>query len=220
MPPFEVDQREERAALGEPKARELWALGRPSGAARPSWPDDAQLAEPLVAGDVWAREVLYRKYVDVVWGLSLRLMGNRSEAEDIVQDTFMEAFRDVGQLRDGAAIRGWLLRIAVHQAHRRFRRRRLLRALGLDRGSDDAELDRLANPGVSAEVVTELGLLQRQLSDLPAKQRIAWSLRVIEGCSLEEVARLCQCSLATAKRQISAAQARIGQHITVQASDE
>jgi RNA polymerase sigma-70 factor (ECF subfamily) len=220
VPPFEVDQREERAAIGEPTRRELWALGQPSQAGRPAWPDDAQLAERLVSGDAWAREVLYRKYVDAVWGLSLRLMGNRSEAEDIVQDTFIEAYRDVGQLRKGAAIRGWLLRITVHQAHRRFRRRRLLRALGLERGVDSAELDKLATPGASAEVVVELALLQRQLSALPANQRIAWSLRVIEGYALEEVARLCQCSLASAKRHISAAQARIDQHIAFEASDD
>lgn len=220
MPAFELDQREERAAIGEPKRRELWALGQPSGSGRAAWPEDAQLSERLVSGDAWAREALYRKYVDVVWGLSLRLMGNRSDAEDIVQDTFIEAFRDVGQLRDGAAIRGWLLRITVHQAHRRFRRRKLLRALGLDRGVEVAELDRLATPGASAEVVAELGLLQRQLSDLPANQRIAWSLRVVEGYSLEEVASLCGCSLATAKRHISAAQSRIGQHIASEGRDE
>jgi RNA polymerase sigma-70 factor, ECF subfamily len=184
-----------------------------------TWPDDATLAERLVSGDVWAREVLYRKYVDAVWGLALRLVGNRSEAEDIVQDTFMEAFRDVGQLRDRAAVRAWLLRVTVHQTHRRFRRRRLLRALGLDREAPVEQLERLAAPSVPPEVAIELGLLQRVLAELPAEQRIAWSLRVVEGYALEEVAELCACSLATAKRRIAAAQARVGQHVAVEQGD-
>jgi RNA polymerase sigma-70 factor (ECF subfamily) len=227
VPAFTVDQRDERDATREPKRRELRALGEQPPAAQPepvpeqlTWPDEAQLAERLVTGEPKARELLYRKYVETVWGLALRLMGNRSEAEDIVQDTFIEAFRDVGQLRDRAAIRAWLLRIAVHQVHRRFRRRRLLRALGMDRGAEVEQLEQLVAPGVSPEVVTELAIVQRVLSELPADQRIAWCLRAIEGYALEEVARLCECSLATAKRRISAVQARIAQHVALEVADE
>ena len=213
VPAFKVDQLEKGSAL------RVSTLRAPRVVAEP-WPDDEQLAERLASGDVRAREILYRKYVEHVWGLALRLMGNRSEAEDIVQDTFMEAFRDVGQLRERAAIRAWLLRVTVHQAHRRFRRRRLLRVLGLDRGTEVEQLDKLAAASAPADVVLELGLLQRVLAELPANQRVAWSLRVVEGYSLDDVARLCECSLATAKRRISAAQARIGQHIEIEVADE
>jgi RNA polymerase sigma-70 factor, ECF subfamily len=214
VPAFEVDQHD---AIHAPKRREPRGVGTHSE--RALWPDDVQLAERLISGDSWAREVLYRKYVEVVWGLALRLVGNRSDAEDVVQDTFIEAFRDVGQLRDRAAIRPWLLRVTVHQVHRRFRRRRLLRALGLDRGADLEELASLVAPNLSPELAVELGLVQRLLAQLPAAERIAWCLRAVEGYALEEVARLCDCSLATAKRRISAAQARIGSHVTLQADE-
>lgn len=212
MPAFRVDQRKGADAGREPQRRDL--------PGRLAWPDDAQLAERLVSGEVWAREVLYRKYVEVVWGLALRLMGNRSDAEDIVQDAFMEAFRDVGQLRDRTAIRAWLLRVTVHQVHRRFRRRRLLRALGLDRGAEVEQLEKVVAASVPPDVVIELGLLNRVLGELPANQRVAWSLRTIEGYALEEVAVLCDCSLATAKRRIAAAQLRIGQHLEVEVAGD
>jgi RNA polymerase sigma-70 factor, ECF subfamily len=187
------------------EARKHKRFGRSSEPTPLSPPlDDAELAARLARGDRWAQEAFYRKYVALVWGVSLRLMGNRSDAEDLVQDTFAEALRDAKQLRDGRAFRRWVMSIAVHQAHRRFRRRRVLRTLGLDRGEEVATLDTLASPGAGPEVETELRKLGELLETLPARRRIVWTLRVLQGCSLDEVAELCGCSLATAKRDVQA----------------
>jgi RNA polymerase sigma-70 factor (ECF subfamily) len=177
-------------------------------------PDDGELAERLARGDAWAREALYRKYVQAVWGLALRLTGDRSDAEDVVQDTFAEALRDAAQLRDRGAIRAWLMGVAVHQVHRRFRRRRLLRVLGLDRGADTS-LDELAARDTPQDVLAELQKISRELGRLPPKPRIAWTLRFVEGCTLAEVAAYCECSLATAKRQIATAQRRLAHHVSI-----
>ena len=176
--------------------------------------DDAELVLRLASGDAWAKEALYRKYVHTIFGLALRLSGDRADAEDIVQDTFAEALRDVQQVRNRGALRSWLVSVAVHQVHRRFRRRRLLRVLGLDR-NDEAALDALASPDVSAEQRLELRLLGQLLASLPASDRLAWSLRFIEGCSLDEVAQRGDCSLATAKRRIARAQNKIARHVTI-----
>jgi RNA polymerase sigma-70 factor (ECF subfamily) len=176
-------------------------------------PDDRELAERLARGDAWAREALYRKYVSAVWGLALRLTGDRTDAEDVVQDTFAEALRDAAQLRDHGAIRPWLLSVAVHQVHRRFRRRRLLRLLGLDRGVEPQSLDALAARETPPDVVLELRNIAGVLAGLPPKPRIAWTLRYVEGCTLSEVAEYCQCSLATAKRQIVVAQRKLAGHV-------
>ena len=158
--------------------------------------DDPELIERLARGDAWAKEALYRKYVHTIFGLALRLLGQRADAEDVVQDTFAEALRD------------------VHQVHRRFRRRRLLRVLGLER-SEEPALDGFASPAVSAEQRLELRLLAQVLASLPARERMAWSLRFVEGCSLDEVARYCDCSLATAKRRIASAQRVVARHVRI-----
>ncbi len=186
---------------------------------------DADLAIRLVAGEPWAREAFYRRYVKAVWCTALRLVGNRSDADDVVQDTFVEAFRDVDKLRDPARMRGWLLQIAVHQAHRRFRRRKLARKLGLDRSTEDGLLEALAKPGTSAEARAELACIDRVLSKVTANQRFAWMLRHVEGLSLEEVAQACNCSLATAKRRIARTvthlEATLGtRSLTVDSSDD
>jgi RNA polymerase sigma-70 factor (ECF subfamily) len=163
---------------------------------------DRELIERLASGDHWAKEALYRRYVKVVWSTALRLTRNQSDAEDIVQDTFVEALRDLPQLRQLDALRPWLLRIAVHQAHRRFRRRALLRRLGLDRSVDDVPLATLAHPGASPELCSELVKIERALERASAAERFAWVLRHVEGYTLEEVAESCRCSLATVKRRI------------------
>ncbi len=167
---------------------------------------DSELIERLARGDRWAKEALYRRYVKLVWTTALHLVGNRADAQDVVQDTFVEALRDLPALRRHGALRPWLLRISVHQAHRRFRRRKLLRRLGLDRSIDDAPLEALLHHGATAEQQLELAAVDRALQSASAGERCAWILRYVDGHSLEEVAGACGCSLATAKRRLSAAQ--------------
>lgn len=170
---------------------------------------DNDLAHRLMAGEPWAREAFYRRYVKAVWCTALRLVGNRSDADDVVQDTFVEALRDVHKLREPARMRAWLLQITVHQAHRRFRKRKLMKKLGIERPQEDGLLESLAKPGAPAEARAELACIDRVLGRVSATQRFAWMLRHVEGLSLEEVAQACDCSLATAKRRI----ARTVQHL-------
>lgn len=176
---------------------------------------DAELVARFRGGDEWAKEALYRRYFQSVWGLVLRLLGNRHDAEDVVQDTFVLALQDIHLLREPERFGPWLVRIAVHQVHRRFRRRRLYRALGITTGVEDAALDVLALQDASPEVRAELAKIARVLAELPAPQRIAWMLRYVEGCSLEETAERTACSLATAKRRIAAASVRVMEHVAV-----
>ena len=71
----------------------------------------------------------------------------------------------------------------------------------------------LKSDGVSAEDRVLLANVYRVLDRVPTAERVAWSLRYVEGVALDEVARLCECSLATAKRRIAAAQAQIHEEL-------
>jgi RNA polymerase sigma-70 factor, ECF subfamily len=171
--------------------------------------DDDALVARACAGDGWAEEALYRRYVGDVGGIAVRLLKSRAEAEDVMQDTFAIAFEQLASLRDASAVRGWLVQIAVSQVRRRFRRRKLRRLLGLDAPADQATLEAVAAPHADPETRAELASLDRALERLPGDQRIAWMLRYVEGETLEDVARACNCSLATAKRRLSAADERV-----------
>ncbi|MGC4086657.1 MAG: sigma-70 family RNA polymerase sigma factor [Polyangiaceae bacterium] len=177
----------------------------------PSLPDE-ELVRRALHGDAWAEEAIYRRYVALILGVSRRLLANNSDAEDVAQETFTAAFGAWAQLREPERLRHWLLQIAVSKVHRRFRRRKLLRALGFDERADDATLDVLARGDCSQETRMELYWLSKALDKLTTRDRVAWMLRHVEGLSLEEVASECDCSLATAKRRIASAGERIARH--------
>jgi RNA polymerase sigma-70 factor, ECF subfamily len=174
-----------------------------------STPSDAELVARGVAGERFALQLLYRRHVDRVSERVTRLLARAAEAEDVVQDAFVDAFRDLPKLEEPARFGHWLMRIAVHQAHRRFRRRRLLARLGFDVGVDDATLARAVDHNAPPDVRAELARLDARLAAMPSALRLAWILRFVEGCGLEEVAEQCCCSLATAKRRIKQAVERV-----------
>jgi RNA polymerase sigma-70 factor (ECF subfamily) len=148
---------------------------------------------------------LFRHHSAYVAAVALRLLGRQDEVDDVVQDVFLSALRGVATLREPEAIKAWLATVTVRLASRRLRLRRLRSLVGLDA---HAEYEELA-VGANQEQVALLARIYRLLDELPVTLRIAWTLRHIEGESLDRVAQLCRCSLATAKRRILAAQAAI-----------
>jgi RNA polymerase sigma-70 factor (ECF subfamily) len=160
--------------------------------------------------------MLYRRHASFVLGLCTRLLRHASDAEDVVQDAFVDAFEQMHSLRQAEMFRRWLTGIAVHKAHRRLRRRKLLRALGLRDARQHETLETCLAQGASPEVYAEIVCLDHVLTQLPDAQRIAWQLRHVEGYRLEEVAELCECSLATAKRRLSLADSIVQKHVELE----
>lgn len=175
---------------------------------------DDVLVERALAGDRWSREMLYRRHARYLLAIASRLLASRGEGEEVVQDTFVVGFEQLGTLRDPGAVRSWLARIAVSLVRRRLRRARLLRLLGLDE-NQDATLEGLAAPTLQPEERAELALVDRALGKMPANLRIAWMLRKVEGLPLPDVAAACACSLATVKRRIAQADEEMSRHVSV-----
>jgi RNA polymerase sigma-70 factor (ECF subfamily) len=175
---------------------------------------DAELVARALGGDRWSRDVLYRRHAHYLLAISTRLLSNRTEGEEVVQDTFVVGFEHLGSLREPSALRAWLTRIAVNLARRHLRKARLLQVLGLDRGSEDSTLEALAAPTMRPDDRAEFALVDRVIRRMAANLRIAWMLRRVEGLALAEVASACECSLATAKRRIAAVDAEMEHHVS------
>ena len=79
---------------------------------------------------------------------------------------------------------------------------------------DDATLAALAAPALRPDDRAELALVDRMLRRVPADLRIAWMLRRVEGLPLAQVASVCACSLATAKRRVAAADAEVARYVS------
>ncbi len=176
-------------------------------------PDDAELVLRARRGDRWAQEAIFRRYVHEVTSIVQRLIRRCQDADDIVQETFTSALTSLDALREPEALRSWLLGIAVHRVKRRDRKQSFLRMLGLDQGLDDASLTVLASTDATPEMCAELALVEEALARVPHDERVAWMLRYVEGEKMEDVASILGCSLATAKRRVSAADSRVQQHI-------
>ncbi len=147
-------------------------------------------------------EVLYEDYASYVGAVASRLLGRAAEVEDVVQDVFALALHGLKRREEAHEIKGWLAKVTVRRCLRQLRLRRIWALVDL---AAEPSYDRLADPGAGPEERHLVNEVYRALDDVPSRERIAWTLRHVEGESLEEVAVLCECSLATAKRRIASA---------------
>lgn len=168
--------------------------------------DDEVLVSRILRGDAHAFRELYGRHSRYVAGVVYRLMGDDADLEDIVQDTFIRAAERLDSLRNPAQVRAWLVTIAVRLAQSRMtrrRRRHWLRqqitcaAATVSDPRDRAPADELASA----------------LEQVPPKLRVPWILARVEGLKLDEVAHSCGISLATVKRRIAQAQARLDRRL-------
>jgi RNA polymerase sigma-70 factor (ECF subfamily) len=149
---------------------------------------------------------LFERFAPYVARIGLRLLGRESDVDDLIQDVFIAAMRQRHQVRAPEAFRSWLAIIAVRTARRYLRKRKLRALVGIDTIAPTLEL---RDNGMSPERRALLTRVYQVLEKIPVDQRIAWTLRYVEGEKLEEVAERCGCSLATAKRRIAAAHGRL-----------
>lgn len=182
---------------GDPRRLRLVRAPEPEPELRPAVPQAAPVVD---------LESAFRAHARYVGYIALRIVGRPDEVEDLVQEVFLDAHGRIASLRDPEALKGWLATVTVRKSVRHLKRRGMRKFFGFDEGYDYAELaDRAASPHDRALVAE----IYRLLDELPAEQRSAWVLRVVEGEKVERVAELCGCSLATAKRRIAAAQATL-----------
>lgn len=156
---------------------------------------DAGYGSPVVF------EVLFARYSGYVAGLAARLLGSSdSDLDDVVQDVFWLASRRIAKIPDLIQARGWLATVTTRVVKRKLLRRRFRALFHASPHTADVPA-----PGATAEEHALLARLYEVLETLPTDQRLAWSLRYLEGEPLDAVAAACECSLSTAKRRIGAA---------------
>lgn len=162
---------------------------------------DEALVEAARSGDEGAFNALVRRYQEKVYGLALRLSGNPSDAEEILQDAFLKAYQHLVGFRGDAKFSTWLFRIATNAALMLRRSRRLHAAESLERYlpryRDDGRLarfDLVYGRAGRVEQTIERGELARQIKEaverLPDDYRMVVELRDIEELSTDETAEI------------------------------
>ncbi len=146
----------------------------------------------------------YAAYSRLVAHIGIRILGRHDEVDDLVQDVFVEAARWLPRIENRASLKHWLVTVTVRSARRRLQKRRLRTILGLDAGSDYQDL---ADDSASTAHRGLLRDVYRVLDGIGVNDRLAWTLRYIEGESIARVAELTGCSIATVKRRVARAHA-------------
>jgi RNA polymerase sigma-70 factor (ECF subfamily) len=168
-------------------------------------PTDTALVVAARAGEAWAQEALFRRYARMVNGLAFRVLGRDSDVDDLVQDAFFEALRNLDRLENPQAFASWLGSIVVRTAGKRLRRRALLNRLGIRRNTP-IDADSVVSREASPEIRAELTRLYACLDGMHPESRMALVLHRVEGMSLPEAAEMMGLSLSTVKRRIQAAE--------------
>jgi RNA polymerase sigma-70 factor (ECF subfamily) len=184
--------------------------------------DEAALIERSRAGDLDAFNTLVAAYQDQVYNLCFRMLGSQQAAEDVTQETFISAYKNVHTMR-GPSLKSWLLRIASNASIDELRRRQRHPQVSIDAPRDDGENDVVfelqdSAPGPEQETLSlELRrALEFELGRLPDDQRLAVVLCDIEGLSYEEIASVMGSSVGTVKSRISRGRARLREALQAQ----
>ena len=193
----------------------------------PPPPDsDAMLVQRTLAGEQKAFEMLVIKYQRRVERLIGRMVRDVDLVPDIAQETFIRAYRALGQFRGDAQFYTWLYRIAVNTAKKQLlelKRDPLIFQSQMKSGDDDetSSSERELNSGVADEATPEALLASKEIAqaviaamdDLPEELRMAITLREIEGLSYEEVAQALECPIGTVRSRIFRAREAISNRI-------
>jgi RNA polymerase sigma-70 factor (ECF subfamily) len=169
---------------------------------------DLELAARCRAGDADAFEELYRQHARRLYGLVLRMVGSPEEAEDLLQEVFLQAYRKLAGFRGESALGTWLYRLAMNLCldHLRGRQAKMTRA------TESLDHEDAAEPAAPAPVVPPAISrmdLERAIEKLPAGSRAAFLLHDVEGFEHREIAEILGVTEGTSKSQVHKARMKL-----------
>jgi RNA polymerase sigma-70 factor (ECF subfamily) len=169
--------------------------------------DEAELVTRCIAGERAAQDELYQRFRRQIASNLYRVLGDRGDLEDLVQEVFVIAFRGLERFRGDARLSTWLYRICVNVALGRIRtRKRRPLAYGandLDSVQIDPSLsDRPETPEKSLERTQDRARVYRALQVLAPKKQIVLYLHEIEGLDLKEIAYLVDSNPVTVRTRL------------------
>ena len=161
--------------------------------------DDAELARRCAEGDRAAQQLLFAQMRTQVHRTLFRVLGSNRQMEDLVQETFVAAFRSIGSFRGDSSLNTWVDTIATRVVYRHLARREP-RPLHLQAIADPVAS--ASDPERHAAMRATLRRLYAVLDRLEPKYRIAYTLHVIDGRPLRDVARVTRASTLAVKNRI------------------
>jgi RNA polymerase sigma-70 factor (ECF subfamily) len=150
---------------------------------------DEEVVARVLAGDISLFEILMRRYNQRLFRVARGILADDAEAEDVMQEAYVRAFRELAGFRGEARFSTWLTRIACHEALARARKRRRLVSLApIDGGEPPDPPSEASGPERQMENRELHAVLREAVELLPDPLRAVFCLREIEGLSTEQTA--------------------------------
>ena len=168
---------------------------------------DEELVASATAGDLDSFNQLVARWERPMYALAYRTLGREEEARDVVQETFLRAFRGLKGFKGQAKFSSWLYRIALNLCRDWMRRERRAPVVQVPEGTDAVDLaDAQASPAESVEELVarrEMSeAVAKAMAELPEEQRAAILLKEYHGLTFQEIADTLDCPLSTVKTRL------------------
>jgi len=176
-------------------------------------PDDEELIERFQNGDLYAFELIVQRYKEPLINFIYYYLGNRLDAEDVVQETFIRLYKKKEMYRKVAKFSTWIYTIASNLAKTELRKRKRQRVLSLSKiGYEDKDFeipDNLSQPDNIVDNNMKLKFIKREIDKLPARFKEVVILRDIEQLSYEEISEILNIPIGTVKSRVNRGRNRL-----------
>src|SRR5271170_2666714 len=187
-------------------------LARPRSTEPVAW-TEAEAIRRAQAGDSAAFDFLYQLHSRRVYALCLRMVNNPADAEDLMQEAFLQLFRKIATFRGESAFSTWLHRMTVNVVLMRLRKKSLP-ATSLDEVTDPEDESSGPRKDIGAPDLRLSGAvdrvnLERSIDKLPPGYRTVFTLHDVQGYEHNEIAEIMGCSVGNSKSQLHKARTRL-----------
>jgi RNA polymerase sigma-70 factor (ECF subfamily) len=164
------------------------------------------LIERCKSGDSIAQEEIYKRYARNMYNTAYRIVAHQAEAEDVLQESFLEVFTKINDYRGDATFGAWLKRIVVNRSITVLRKRKF-------EMTNTVELDNLADTEYDFELLEEqsdlVQKIKKGIEKLPEGYRVVLSLYLLEGYDHVEIAQVLNITESTSKSQFLRAKEKL-----------
>ena len=176
--------------------------------------EDERLVARLRGGDPDAFEALYRRHASSIFGLLLRMLRNRADAEDLLQEIFLQAHDKLGSFEGRSAFGTWLYRLGVNRCLDHLRSRSAKEQARTDPLTLIMSTSTSTSPAFARRPRGTRSLeLERAITDLPPSSRAAFLLHDVEGYEHKEVSEMLGIAIGTSKSLVHRARMKLRERL-------
>ena len=182
-----------------------------------SGPSDEELIARFQQGDAYAYDLLVKRYKEPLMNYIYRFVGDRNDAEDILQETFLRLYKNKHYYREIARFSTWIYTIAGNLAKTELRKRKRRQFFSINNYMSTDKDYELPDKNITPDKYTDSAItdteIQKAINRLSPKFRQVILLRDIQGFSYEEIANIVNIPLGTVKSRVNRARLRLQQDL-------